>query len=206
MSGDSAEGRRPAAAAPDASVARITEVLGRIDLSDAEQAAELLGLVYDELRSLAARHMRRERHAGVTLQPTALVHEAYLRLAAGRPVEWEGRVHFFRIAARAMRQVLVDGARRRRAGKRGGAWKRVTLDSGLVAEGEEPCEVLALHEALERLGAMDPPLERLIELRFFGGLTVEEAATALGVSPRKAANDWVAARLWLHRELTGDPS
>ena len=204
--GDSAKGGRKPRAAPDTSVARITEILGRIDLADSEQADELLALVYDELRQIAARQMRRERREGLTLQPTALVHEAYLRLASGRPVQWEGRAHFFRIAARAMRQVLVDQARRRRAGKRGGAWKRVTLDSGLVADREQGCDVLDLDEALGRLGAMDPRLERLIELRFFGGLTVDEAAATLGVSPRKAASDWVAARLWLHRELAGGSS
>lgn len=181
---------------------RLTDLLSGLDLADPAQAAELLDLVYEELRTLAARKMRREKNA-ITLQPTALVHEAYLRLAAGRPVAWEGREHFFRVAARAMRQVLVDQARRRRAGKRGGEQIRVTLESEILGESADPCDVLSIHEALERLRVVAPDLERLIELRFFGGLTVEEAADALGVSPRKAAKDWAAARLWLHRELVG---
>jgi RNA polymerase sigma factor (TIGR02999 family) len=187
----------------DEELPRITQILGEIDLADPEQAEELLALVYDQLRALAAKQMRREKDVAHTLQPTALVHEAYIRLAAGRPIEWEGGSHFFRVAARAMRQVLVDSARRRRAGKRGGAWKRVTLDSGLLAGGEQEYDVLDLHDALERLGTLEPRLEHLIELRFFAGLTVDEAAAVVGVSPRKAAQDWAAARLWLHRELTG---
>ena len=181
---------------------RLTDLLSGLDLNDPVQAAELLDLVYDELRALAAKKMHREKDA-ITLQPTALVHEAYLRLAAGRPVAWEGREHFFRVAARAMRQVLVDQARRRRAGKRGGEQVRVTLESELLGDSADPCDVLSVHEALERLRLVDPDLERLIELRFFSGLTVEEAADVLGVSPRKAAKDWAAARLWLHRELLG---
>jgi len=181
---------------------RLTDLLSGLDLTDPVHAAELLDLVYDELRALAAKKMHREKDA-ITLQPTALVHEAYLRLAAGRPVAWEGREHFFRVAARAMRQVLVDQARRRRAGKRGGEQVRVTLESEMLGESADPCDVLSIHEALERLRVVDPDLERLIELRFFSGLTVEEAADVLGVSPRKAAKDWAAARLWLHRELLG---
>ena len=181
---------------------RLTELLAGLDLADPSQAAELLDLVYVELRAIAARRMRRERDAH-TLQPTALVHEAYLRLAAGRPITWEGRAHFFRVAARAMRRVLVDQARRRRASKRGGELRRVTLDSEILIEGGDPCDALSLNEALERLRAMDPAMEELIELRFFTGLTVDEAADALGVSPRKAAKDWAAAKLWLHRELVG---
>jgi RNA polymerase sigma-70 factor, ECF subfamily len=178
----------------------VSEILQRVNLADPAQADELLALVYDDLRALAARQLRRER-PGHTLQPTALVHEAYLRLADGASIEWEGRAHFYRVAGRAMRQVLVDGARRRQAAKRGGDWRRVTLDPELVGDGSPEHDVLALHEALERLGRLDEPLERLIELRFFTGLTVEEAADVLGVSRRKAAKDWAAARLWLRREL-----
>jgi RNA polymerase sigma factor (TIGR02999 family) len=162
---------------------------------------QLLALLYDELRTLAARHLRREG-AGHTLQPTALVHEAYLRLAGSREIQWNGRAHFFRVAARAMREVLIDSARRRAAARRGGGWRRVTLDSSLLADGADDCEVLDLHEALHRLGTLDPGLEQLVEMRFFGGLTLDESADALGVSRRKAANDWAAARLWLRRELT----
>ena len=181
---------------------RVTEILQRLDLADPAQAEELLSLVYSELRGLAARQLRRERD-GHTLQPTALVHEAYLRLAGGSPLEWEGRAHFFRVAARAMRQVLVDSARRRSAGRRGGAWQRVTLSPDVAGDESSDQDVLGLHEALERLGRLDASLERLIELRFFTGLTLEETADVLGVSRRKAAKDWSAARLWLRRELAG---
>jgi RNA polymerase sigma-70 factor, ECF subfamily len=181
---------------------RVSEILEGMGLSDPEQARELMELVYDDLRALAANHIRREA-PGRTLRPTELVHEAYLRLASGRPQQWQGRAHFFRVAARAMRQVLVDEARRRNTVKRGGAWRRVTLDAEIVGEGTAEHNLLELHEALERLGGMDPELERLVELRFFTGLTLDEAAESLGVSRRKAANDWAAARLWLGRELAG---
>jgi RNA polymerase sigma factor (TIGR02999 family) len=184
----------------DAPSHRITEALERLDLSDPEQAASLLTLVYEELRTLARRQMRGERE-GHTLGPTALVHEAYLRLVGGGPIAVEGRAHFFRLASRAMRQVLVDSARRRGAERRGGDQQRVTLDPGMVADGPAGYDVLGLHEALERLSALDPALERLVELRFFTGLTLDEAADVLGVSRRKAAQDWAAARLWLRSEL-----
>ena len=179
---------------------RVTEILRRIDLEDGAQADELLRLVYAELRRIAARQLRHER-IGQTLQPTALVHEAYLRLAHGPEVDWQSRSHFYRIAARAMRQVMVDAARRRGAVRRGGAWRRVTLEPGIVSDEAADHDVLALHEALERLGQLDSSLEQLIELRFFSGLTLEETADTLGVSRRKAAKDWAAARLWLRREL-----
>lgn len=186
----------------DQAAERVTELLQEVDLADPEKSAELLRLVYDDLRLLAARQMRGE-HGDRTLQPTALVHEAYLRLADRCSLKWENRAHFFRVVARAMRQVLVDGARRRNAEKRGGDWRRVTLEPNLLADTAEECGVLELHEALARLGEMDPALERLVELRFFAGLTVEEAASSMGISARKAAKDWAAARLWLNRELVG---
>jgi RNA polymerase sigma factor (TIGR02999 family) len=184
----------------DAPTHRITEALARLDLSDPEQAGSLLTLVYEELRTLARRQMRGERE-GHTLGPTALVHEAYLRLVGGGPVAVESRAHFYRLASRAMRQVLVDSARRRDADRRGGDQQRVTLDEGMVADGAADYDVLGLHEALERLAALDPPLAQLVELRFFTGLTLDEAAEMLGVSRRKAAQDWAAARLWLRNEL-----
>ena len=181
---------------------RIGEILTDVKLSDPEQAEELMRLVYDDLRDLARRHLRREA-PGRTLQPTELVHEAYLRLAGGGALHLEGREHFFRVAGRAMRQVLVDAARRRSATKRGGDRRRVTLDAELLSDGACERDLLGLHEALERLGAVAPDLERLVELRFFTGLSLDEAAAALGVSRSKAAKDWSGARLWLSRELSG---
>jgi RNA polymerase sigma factor (TIGR02999 family) len=173
-----------------------------IDLTDPDQAGRLLPLVYDELRALAARQLRRER-ADVPFQPTELVHEAYMRLAGSHGLEWEGRAHFVRLAARAMRQVLIDAARRRDAGRRGGDWHRITLTANIAADGNDTVDAIALHDALARLGAMHKALEALVELRFFAGLTLEQAADTLGVSRRKAAKDWAAARLWLRRELAG---
>ena len=179
---------------------RVTQLLRVLDLSDPKHADELLAIVYDELRELARRQLRGERN-GHTLQPTALVHEAYLRLVDGRDMAWESRAHFFGTAARAMRQILVDHARRRNAVKRGGDQERVTLDSGIAAEDSVTAEVLDLNDALEKLARHDADLARLVELRFFAGLTLDETAEALGVSRRKTAKDWSVARLWLQREL-----
>jgi RNA polymerase sigma factor (TIGR02999 family) len=179
---------------------RVTQLLAQLEPGDSAVTSELIALVYDELRALAARQLQHER-AGHTLQPTALVHEAWLRLAQGAPVAWQGRAHFFRIAARVMRQVLVDSARRRNAVMHGGGQHRVTLDHELIGDAGVDRDLLELHDALERLGRLDASLEQLIELRFFTGLTLDEAAAALGVSRRKAAKDWAAARIWLHREL-----
>lgn len=182
----------------------VTQILQQLDLSDPRQAEALLDAVYAELRDLAARQMRGER-AGHTLQPTALVHEAWMRLVDTDAVGFESRSHFFGTAARAMRQVLVDHARRRDAGKRGGDWQRVTLDTGIAEDNALAADVLDLDSALTRLTGHDATLARLVELRFFAGLTLDEAADALGVSRRKAAKDWSAARLWLRRELGGTP-
>jgi RNA polymerase sigma factor (TIGR02999 family) len=157
------------------------------------------------LRSLAARQLRREGDAW-TFQPTALVHEAYLKLAHGPSIKWEGRAHFYGIAARAMRQVLVDAARKRGAERRGGALPHVTLESDVMIDDGADVGIMDLHEALERLGLLDASLERLVELRFFTGLTLDETADTLGVSRRKAAKDWAAARLWLKLELAGGPT
>jgi RNA polymerase sigma factor (TIGR02999 family) len=181
----------------------VTQILRQLDLSDPEQAEELLAVVYDELRQLAGRQLRGER-PGHTLQPTALVHEAYIRLVDADGITWESRAHFFGIAARAMRQILVDHARRRDADKRGGGWERVTLDTGVAEDAGVDTDILDLHTALENLASHDADLARLVELRFFAGLTLDEAADALGVSRRKAAKDWSVARLWLQRELGGD--
>jgi RNA polymerase sigma factor (TIGR02999 family) len=180
---------------------RVTRLLRVLDLSDPKHAEELLAIVYDELRELARRQLRGEP-PGHPLQPTELVHEAYLRLVDARDMAWESRAHFFGTAARAMRQILVDHARRRNAVKRGGGLERVTLDSGIAAaEDSVTADVLDLNDALEKLSSHDVELARLVELRFFAGLTLEETAEALGVSRRKAAKDWSVARLWLQREL-----
>jgi RNA polymerase sigma factor (TIGR02999 family) len=179
------------------------------------QLPVLMPLVYDELRRIAARYINRER-SGQTLQATALVNEAFMRLAAERPREFQNRTHFVAIAALSMRQILVQRARARRAVKRGGAPDRVTLDDNLppsaVGAGfrdahafgaARDIELLALDEALTRLSALDPGLARIVELRYFGGLTVEETADATGVSPATVKREWALARAWLKRALAG---
>ncbi|MEO6239345.1 MAG: ECF-type sigma factor [Vicinamibacterales bacterium] len=162
----------------------------------------LLPLVYKELRRLAAGYLRREK-PGQTLQPTALVHEAYLRLMKDRPDRWQNRAHFCAIAAHSMRQILIERARARGAAKRGGARPRVTLDEALIGGEDRSIDLLALDEALERLAALDPEQARLVELRFFGGLTVEETAEAMGISPATVKRHWTIAKAWLTRELEG---
>jgi len=161
---------------------------------------ELFPLVYDELRRLAAEAMGHERSSH-TLQATALVHEAYLRLV-GPEEGWENRGHFFGAAAQAIRRILVDHARARQSLKRGGDWDRVSLDERAM-EGTSAVDLLALDEALGALAAIDARMARLVELRFFAGLTVDQAAEALGVSPATAAREWQFARAWLHAQLGG---
>lgn len=161
---------------------------------------QLLPIVYAELRSVAVRQLRRER-AGHTLQPTALVHEAYLRLVDQRDVDWRGRAHFFGVAARVMRRILVDHARRQHADKRGGDVTHVSLDGVDAAQPSNAVPVLLLDRVLERLHAMDERLASMVELRAFGGLTVEEAAHVLSISPATAKRDWRTAKAWLAREL-----
>ncbi len=174
-------------------------------MADERQSLDsLLPDVYQELRRLAASYLRRER-PGQTLQPTALVHEAYLRLMKDRPDRWQNRAHFCAIAAHSMRQILIERARARGALKRGGERHRVTLDDALVAGGERSIDLLALDEALERLTAFDPEQARLVELRFFGGLTVEETAEAMNISPATVKRHWAVACAWLARELEGQP-
>jgi RNA polymerase sigma factor (TIGR02999 family) len=169
----------------------------------------LAPLVYGELRKVAHRQLGAER-AGHTLSTTALVHEAYLRLVDQTRAEWTDRAHFFAVAARAMRRILVDYARRHRALRRGGGWRPLSLesladgDAGAMAAAERADELMALDEALERLAALDERLSRVVECRFFAGLTEAETAEVLGVTPRTVARDWVKARGWLHRELRGD--
>jgi RNA polymerase sigma factor (TIGR02999 family) len=170
-------------------------------MTEGQQPADaLLPIVYDELRRLAAAYLRRER-PGQTLQPTALVHEAYLRLIKDRPGRWQNRAHFCAIAAHSMRQILIERARARGALKRGGAQARVTLDEGLVAGEPRAIDLVALDDALERLEQLDAEQARLVELRFFGGLTIEETAEAMGLSPATIKRHWTVARAWLAREL-----
>lgn len=172
--------------------------------NDGEPAARehLLGLVYDQLRRLAARQMRRE-HGSRTLGTTGLVHEAYLRLAGQQGLEWKDRAHFFGIAAVTMRRVLVEAARRRGARKRGGEWQRVVLDDALQALEAKGVDVLDLDRALEALAEIDPRQARLVELRFFAGLSVEETAEAMEISPATVKREWSLARAWLFRQLEG---
>jgi RNA polymerase sigma factor (TIGR02999 family) len=170
---------------------------------DRQSLDTLLPIVYQELRRLAASYLRRER-PGQTLQPTGLVHEAYLRLMKDRPDRWQNRAHFCAIAAHSMRQILIERARARGAAKRGGAQPRVTLDEALVAGGEQSFDILALDRALEKLATLDAEQARLVELRFFGGLTVEETADAMSISPATVKRHWAIARAWLARELEGE--
>jgi RNA polymerase sigma-70 factor, ECF subfamily len=169
------------------------------DVPDSRDVSAVMPEVYAELRRVAAAYLRRER-PGQTLQPTALVNEAYVRLAGQHP-RFQNRAHFCAIAANAMRQILVERARARHAQKRGGGAARVTLDEGLARAPEPPVDLGALDQALTRLAALDPQQARIVELRFFGGLSVEETAEALGVSPATVKRHWSVARAWLAREL-----
>jgi RNA polymerase sigma factor (TIGR02999 family) len=185
------------------SPAGITELLQAWGNGDAGALEELTPLVESELRRLARAYMRRERRDH-TLQTTALVNEAFLRLTDARRVRWQDRAHFLVISARLMRRVLVDHARARASGKRGGGAERVTLDEGVAASPEPGVDVLALDRALEALAAVDVRKSRVVEMRFFGGMSVEEAADALHVSPDTVKRDWRLAKLWLLHELDGE--
>jgi RNA polymerase sigma factor (TIGR02999 family) len=181
----------------------VTELLRAWSDGDDGALERLTPLVAAELRRLARAHMRRER-LGHTLQTTALMNEAFLRLTDARRIRWQDRAHFLGIAARLMRRVLVDHARSRGYVKRGGGARRVTLDEGAVSSGEPALDVVALDRALEALAAVDARKSRLIDLRFFGGLSVEETAEVLQVSPDTVKRDWRLAKLWLLRELAGE--
>ncbi|MDA1264295.1 MAG: sigma-70 family RNA polymerase sigma factor [Planctomycetota bacterium] len=178
-----------------------TRLLRRVEGGDLAASEELLALLYGELRGLAAQAMGRER-VSHTLQPTALVHEAWMRLlGAGAPTHFEGREHFVALAAKAMRRVLVDHARGRGAEKRGRDWTPVPLDSVLAGFEERRLDLIAVDAALEKLGELDPELARLVELRFFAGLTIAETASLLGVSTPTVERHWRVARMWLRREM-----
>ena len=180
----------------------VTRLLQEWGGGDRGALDRLIPFVYEELRRQAARHLRRER-SGHTLQTTALVHEAYLRLVDQKGARWQNRAHFYAIAAQLMRRILVDHARKRRAAKRGGSDLRVTLNQASDPAGGPEVDVLAVDEALTRLAALDPQQSRVVELRFFSGLTVEETAEVLGISPRTVKRDWNVAKAWLHREIGG---
>lgn len=203
----------------DPGTGRITRLLAAWSGGDAQALDELMPLVYGELRRLAQSHLRRER-PGHTLQRTVLVHEAFLRLVDQKDVQWQGRAHFLGLASKLMRRILVDHARARLAAKRGDGAHHVSFDDAigtpvpegdgdidadpaalLVAAGQPGIDLVALDDALSRLEAMDPQQGKVVELRFFGGLTLEETAQALGISPATVKRDWAVARAWLHREL-----
>lgn len=189
---------------PEAPPSDVTRLLVAWSAGDPAAGERLLPAVYAELRRQAARAMRREG-SDHTLQTTALVHEAYLRLVDQDRVVWRSRAHFFGVAAQLMRRILVDHARGRHAAKRGGGLQRLALDDGdapTAAADTEGIDVIALHEALERLATFDPVQARLVELRYFGGLNIDETADALDVSPATVKREWAIARAWLRRELT----
>jgi len=170
---------------------------------DKEELDKMMPAIYDELRRQAARYLRQER-PGHTLQTTALIHEAYVRLVDQRNVQWQNRAHFFGIAAQMMRRILVDHARTKKRAKRGGSDIKVSLDDAAVAVKGQDLDVVAVDEALSRLARIDEQQSRVVELRFFSGLTVEETAEVMGISPATVKRDWSMAKAWLHRELSGD--
>jgi RNA polymerase sigma factor (TIGR02999 family) len=191
---------------PASSSAEITRLLQAWGGGDPAALENLTPLVYTEMRRMAARYMRRE-NPGNTLQATALVHEAYLRLVDIAEVRWQDRAHFFAVAAQTMRRILVDSARARGSGKRGGGALHVNLNESIDAMPDRPSELVALDEALDALAKLDPRKAKVIEMRFFGGLTVQETAEVLKVSPETVMRDWKMARAWLMRELAapGNP-
>ena len=178
----------------------VTVILDAIAGGDARAADELLPLVYEELRRLAAAKMARES-AGQTLQPTALVHEAWLRLTGGAPQAWKGRPHFFGAAAEAMRRILIEKARRRHAVRHGGKLQRIDINEIEIAGAGKDEELLAVNEALEKFAVVDKQKAELVKLRYFAGLTIEETAEALEISTPTAKRWWAYARAWLNREI-----
>jgi RNA polymerase sigma factor (TIGR02999 family) len=180
----------------------ITHILEAIQRGDAKAADELLPIVYEELRRLARHKMAGEAH-GHTLQATALVHEVWLRLVGSNQQNWQNRAHFFSAAAEAMRRILVDHARRKQSMKRGGGAAHEELDESALVLAAPPDELLAVNEALEKLALEDSTAAELVKLRYFVGMTMEEAALALGLAKRTAENLWTYARVWLHREIRG---
>ena len=180
----------------------VTQILTAIEQGDPNAADKLLPLVYEELRKLAAHRMANEA-AAQTLQPTALVHEAWMRLVGKQTPKFQNRAHFFAAAAESMRRILIDNARRKRAVRHGGGQQRVDFDQAELASHSDDDQLLAVHEALDKLAAENAVQGELVKLRYFVGMTLEEAAEVLGLSPRTADNYWAHARAWLFRELKG---
>jgi len=189
---------------PDLPSGEVTILLRAWHAGDEDAYRRVSAILYDELRQQAARFVHRRR-AGDTLRTTALVHEAFVRLATANQVNWQDRRHFLAVASRTMRRVLVDAARARQTAKRGAGAVRVPLDSNAEAGAPPPLDLIALDRALERLATFDARKVQVVELRFFGGLTVDETAGVLGVAPDTVARDWRMARTWLLRELDGGP-
>jgi RNA polymerase sigma factor (TIGR02999 family) len=188
---------------PTASSSQISRLLADWGNSDQDARDALVPLIYDELRRIARRHLRHERRDH-TLQSAALVNEAYLRLVGRKPPEWQNRAHFFGVAAQMMRHILVDHARNRCAVKRGAGAPRLSLDPGIALPQKPEVDLVALDGALNKLAALDPQQSRLIELRFFGGLSIEETAVVMGISARTVERAWAAARAWLRLEMMKD--
>jgi RNA polymerase sigma factor (TIGR02999 family) len=180
---------------------RVTQLLEKFEPGDRRAEEQLFADVYTELRALAARYLHRERKSH-TLQPTALVHEAYLKLVGQTRVDWQGRAHFLAIAAHVMRQILVDHARRHRAARRGGNRHRIAFDDNLVIESDRNVDLLAIEDALTKLTKLDPRQAQMVELRFFGGLSIAEVAKVMGISKRSVEREWTMIRAWLRRELS----
>jgi RNA polymerase sigma factor (TIGR02999 family) len=178
----------------------LTSILSAVQRGDGEAADKLLPLVYEELRKLAAAKMAHER-PGQTLQPTALVHEAWLRLGGDQDAKWGDRAHYFAAAAEAMRRILIDNARRKLARRHGGGQERVPIDDVEIADAPKDDDLLAINDALEKLAAQDNKKAELVKLRYFVGLSVDEAAEVLGIAPRTAKLWWSYARAWLHEEI-----
>lgn len=179
----------------------ITELLAGYGRGDKEALDKLMPIVYEELRRQAARYLRREQ-GGHTLQTTALIHEAYVRLVDQRNVQWQNRAHFFGIAAQMMRRILVDHGRTKKRAKRGGSDVKVSLADATILVKQQDLDIVALDEALTRLAEIDEQQSKVVELRFFSGLTVEETAEVMHISPATVKRDWSMAKAWLHRELS----
>ena len=184
------------------STSPITGLLLRWREGDRAALDQLMPLIYDELRRLARYYLRRERSAN-TLQSTVLVHEAYLRLVGENPPEWQNRAHFFGIAARLMREILMEHARRLKAAKRGGGACRLSLDEAIAFPNHPDWDLLELDRALSELAGFDEQQSRIVELRFFSGLTIEDTSEVLGISPATVKREWITARAWLYRSMTG---